>query len=312
MSPTSSGQTGHLWISLRFPTWSRPCSYLWRKDAPGNLAITDIKLRPASPAAGETVEVACSVANYSAAAQRVPVALQMGDGEPLEQDLQVDPGMTATASFRVAFDRSGFFEGSATIGDDALREDNTRHVVVHVSDRFPITILTDAPADARGASHRFLTAALDPFGDETSVFVPEVMPPDAFDRFAAGRSHAVIVTQAAALGATAAAFLVDYLNGGGRVIYFVEGPADRNNLALLQEKAGGAIKLPIHAAGLRGRGGVLVRHPRFRELRRSHAQEVPGLERPRRAVFLQLLRHTPGRGPGPGAPEIRQRAHRPG
>ena len=215
------------------------------EDAPGNLAITDIKLRPASPAAGETVEVACSVANYSETAQRVPVAFQMGDGEPLEQDLQVDPGMTATASFRVAFDRSGFFEGSATIGDDALREDNTRHVVVHVSDRFPITILTDAPADARGASHRFLTAALDPFGDETSVFVPEVMAPDAFDRFAAGRSHAVIVTQAAALGATAASFLVDYLNGGGRVIYFVEGPADRNNLALLQEKAGGAIKLPF-------------------------------------------------------------------
>ena len=210
-----------------------------------NLALTAIKLRPANPAAGENVEVVCSVANYGPAAVRVPVTFTAGGGAPFDQEIPVDTGATATATFRIQFERSGFFEATANIGDDALREDNTRHAVVRVSERFPILILTDAPADDRNASHRFLAAALDPFSDGASVFLPETLATDAFDRFAANRAHAVIVTQAGALGAASAGALAAYLKDGGRAIYFIEGPADRGNLDLIRSQAGESLKLPF-------------------------------------------------------------------
>jgi len=217
-----------------------------------NLALTDIRMRPASPAAGESVEVVCSVANYSPTAQRVPLTVDFNDDKPFEQTLQIDPGMTATASLRVQFDESGFYEGTASIGEDAISEDNRRHVVVQVSERFPIVILSNAPPDARGASHRFLTAALDPFADASSIFVPEVITPDAFDRFAAGRAHAIILTQSGDLSRATAELLANYLKDGGHVLYFLEESADRNNLMLLREASGDAIKLPFTPLGFTG------------------------------------------------------------
>lgn len=213
--------------------------------APANAAITGIQLRPARPAVGERVELVCRVANHGPEPRPIPVTAFMGNSEVHEAELDVGAGMTATTSFHFQFDASGFYEGTVAIGEDALQEDNTRHVVVQVSERFPVVILSDAPAQARGASHRFLAAALDPFSDRTSVFVPEVMPTDAFDRFAAGRAHAVFLSQAGPMSDTTAALLVRYLEDGGRVVYFTEGPADRTNLELIKSTAGDAIKLPF-------------------------------------------------------------------
>jgi hypothetical protein len=226
------------------------------EDNPSNLAITSIRLRPASPAVGESVELVCSVANYGAEARRVPMSLRLGEDEAQERILQVDPGMTATASVRAQFDRSGIIEGTASIGEDALGADNTRYVVVQVSERFPIVVLTTATPADRGASSRFLAAALDPFADGSSAFVPELMPPDAFDRFAAGRAHAVLVSQASDLHMDTARLLAAYLKDGGRVLYFVESPEDINNLALLREQSGGDIRLPFTPLGLEGVDGT--------------------------------------------------------
>lgn len=222
------------------------------EERPANLAITALALRPANPALGERAEVTCSVSNYGPAADRVNLALDLGGGAPLEQEVSVEAGATATASFAVQFSGSGIHEAVASIGDGALLEDNTRYLAFRVSERFPITILSAAPPDARGASHRFLAAALDPLGDGTSVFVPEVMPPDQFDRFAAARSHAVIITQAGSLGAGIVAVLKDYLNGGGNVVYFADSPADRDNLALLAGSAEDGVKMPFSLAAYAG------------------------------------------------------------
>ncbi len=214
-----------------------------------NTAITEMKVRPASPAIGEPAEILCTVANYSPEAQSLPVSLRLEGEAPLDSSVDVEAGMSATASFRVRFNSSGVFEAVASIPPDGLREDDTRHAAVPVSERFPVVILSDAPAAARDASHRFLSTALDPFGGGASVFVPEVMALDAFDRFAAARAHAVMVAQAGAMSEATAVALAEYLKNGGRVAWFVEGPADPGNLALLLAKSDGALKLPFTLAG---------------------------------------------------------------
>lgn len=214
-----------------------------------NAAITEMKVRPASPAIGEAAEILCTVANYGSEAQSLPVSLTLEGEAPLESTVNVDAGMSAAASFRVRFNSSGAFEAVASIPQDGLREDDTRHAAVAVSERFPVVILSDAPTTARDASHRFLTAALDPFGGGASVFVPEVMALDAFDRFAAARAHAVIVSQAGAMSEATAVALAAYLKDGGRVAWFVEGLADPGNLTLLLAKSEGALKLPFTLAG---------------------------------------------------------------
>ncbi len=240
------------WASVNFSTIPEHVKTVFIPVTEGairNAAVTEMKIRPASPAIGESAEIICTVANYGPEPQSLPVSLTLEGEAPLESTLSVDAGMSATASFRVRFNGSGVFEAVASIPPDGLREDDTHHAAVTVSERFPVVILSDAPVAARDASHRFLAAALDPFGGGSSVFVPEVMALDAFDRFAAARAHAVMVSQAGAMSEATAVALADYLKDGGRVAWFAEGPADPGNLALLLAKSDGALKLPFTLAG---------------------------------------------------------------
>ena len=214
-------------------------------DETANLAITEAGIRPTTPAVGEMAEMSCSVRNFGPVDRQILLRFVRDGEEELERPLQIAAGSTATASFPVRFEAPGLYEGTFSMDDGALAEDDQRHVSVQVSNRFPITLLTDAPDSARGASHRFLRAALDPTGDERAVFIPTVMTPDALDRFVAGQSHAIILCQAAALRESTVGLLTDYLRNGGRIIYFLDGPADRDNLALLSNDTENGIKLPF-------------------------------------------------------------------
>ena len=106
----------------------------------------------------------------------------------------ISSGMTASAAFRLKPNRVGIFEGGFGIPVDAMPIDNTRFFTMTVSERLPVTILTDEPETARSASHRFLMTAINPFVDQSGVFVPAVLRPDRFDAFSARRSHVVVVS----------------------------------------------------------------------------------------------------------------------
>src|SRR5438876_9483436 len=101
----------------------------------GNLAITDVILQPPAPARGEEVEVSCKVANYTRLAKSVPVQLKFGGEKPMQHELDVPAGTTASVTFRLRANRAGFFEGELTIPEDSLPVDNRRYFTLTVGER---------------------------------------------------------------------------------------------------------------------------------------------------------------------------------
>ena len=68
----------------------------------GNLAVTDVMLQPAAPAAGEDVDILAKIANYSAVDRQVTLELRFGDDTRRARDVSLPAGMTVTTGFRVS------------------------------------------------------------------------------------------------------------------------------------------------------------------------------------------------------------------
>jgi hypothetical protein len=210
----------------------------------GNLAITDVVLQPPAPARGEEVEVICKVANYAGQAKSVPVRLKFGDEKPMQRDLEVAAGTTATANFRFRVNRAGFFEGELTIPDDALAVDNRRFFTLTVGERVQVLVVSDEGGDP-GAGSRFLARAINPNPDRGGAFAPVVLNSAELDRFSVAGAQLIILGGVKEFPAATAEMLVHHLKEGSSIIYLLSGPADRVNLAAMTRISGDDLKLPF-------------------------------------------------------------------
>ncbi|MFA6241918.1 MAG: BatA and WFA domain-containing protein, partial [Candidatus Hydrogenedentales bacterium] len=133
-----------------------------------NTALTEVALRPRSPVVSEDTEVICKLANYGPEAKRIPVRLQFGEDAPLEREVDVASGTTASVTFRIRAAQPASYEGIVSIPDDALPADNRRYFTLNVSDRVHVAFLNDSGTRDRNSGSRALLRALDPFYDETT------------------------------------------------------------------------------------------------------------------------------------------------
>ena len=211
----------------------------------GNLAITDVILQPPAPARGEEVEVSCKVANYTRLAKSVPVQLKFGGEKPMQHELDVPAGTTASVTFRLRANRAGFFEGELTIPEDSLPVDNRRYFTLTVGERVQVLVLSDEDRADPGASHRFLARAINPGPETGGAFAPVALTPAQFDKFSAAGAQLVILSGVNELSSATSGTLINYLKDGGAIIYFLSGPADRINLATLAKIAGEDLRLPF-------------------------------------------------------------------
>ena len=215
------------------------------EEAAGNVAITEVTLKPPDPAISEEVSVVCKVANFGGQRRDVPLELAFSNEKVSRHTLSLQPGTTGSTTFRLRPHRSGIFEGVLTIPDDGLAADNTRYFTLSVTERVHVTILSDETEADPAAGSRFLRAAVNPFTDETGVLVPAVMRPELFDKFVAARSQVVIVSGVQPFSADTAKSLVQYLRDGGGLIYFLSHPSDRENLALIEKHSNDDLKMPF-------------------------------------------------------------------
>ena len=214
-----------------------------------NFMVSDVRLSPARPKVGESVELTCKVANYSKAPAQIPLECQLEGQDTLKRIVEVQPGTTNSVSFRLRMNEVGITEGQLHIQNDGLNEDNVRYFTIPVAERLNVTLLTDEPPTLPGAAHRFVGMALDPFGDERSTMNVAVMKPDDFDAVTASKSDLVMLVGVEALSATTGKDLVKYLEDGGSVAYFLSGPLDRGNLALLSKTEHGGVEMPVTLEG---------------------------------------------------------------
>lgn len=116
-------------------------------DVP-NAAITALETSPAHPAAGEPVEVRCTVRNFSAEPMRTSLFLDVGASR-LAREIDLPPWSETVEVFPTVFERAGDIALSAGIEEDRFPGDDHRFAVAQVREALVVG-LHPPPADDGG------------------------------------------------------------------------------------------------------------------------------------------------------------------
>jgi hypothetical protein len=258
--------------------------FLNADDGPrANAAVTGLRLRPATPRAGEEAAVITDVWNGSPTPRTLAVTLTIakGDGEmgrwgnegsdqpissfphlPISASLTLPPYATGTATFPCTFPDSGRYRIMARILPDDLPADDTRYLVADLSHSLTVLLLTDADTRSVGSGAYFLSRALNP-----TPAVPggvRVLPkrPADLSETDLNACDAVLMTEVQTLPADRLPLLARYVKEGGALIVFLAGPQaipQMEALAQLAPSGEGLPFLPTMPIDIRRRGkGYLI------------------------------------------------------
>src|SRR5262249_41200843 len=116
------------WAEVKFAAVDAETKILFINTAAehrADLGLTALRLRPATPRAGETVTVSCEVFNSSPAPRNVPVTLRLSNGLTRTETAALGPYSSANVNFPLRFDVPQRLEATASLPPDALPTDDT-------------------------------------------------------------------------------------------------------------------------------------------------------------------------------------------
>ena len=215
-----------------------------------NRAITEVKVAPATPAVSEPVQIILKVANYGPRSSEIPVAVKIGEEQALTRTVTAAAQTTESVSFRIRARQSGQYECLASLPDDALAADNRRYFALRITDQINILVVSDRPREERGGGARFLMRAVNPFVDPKQGTVKaRLVRSGELDGTAVAGAQVIFLTGIHELTRLTAKHLMQYLQDGGHLVYFlVEGSA-AYNLKLLAEVSEGEFTSPFKLMG---------------------------------------------------------------
>ncbi len=142
--------------------------------------------------------------------------------------------------------KGGLLSLTASLPPDNLPADDKRNMVVQVSEREEVVILTgDEDLSGAPAPSLFLTTAVDPFGGDKGVYRPKHLGPAALNPAALAASTRLIASRLPLLNDAQAGSLATFLRGGGGMILFLDGDGDAANLAKLGDLAGESMPIRL-------------------------------------------------------------------
>jgi hypothetical protein len=205
----------------------------------GNRSISQLELGQGAVIAGGEVEVKTRVANHSGHPWNGKIEAGFGPSHLRQREVTLAPWSEGDFTLVVPVPSGGLLRLTAALPKDDLPQDDTRHLVVEVSDREEVVILTgNEPDGASPAPELFLTTAVDPFGGEKGVYRPKHLEPATLNPAALASTNRVIASRLPALSDGEAGTLVTFLRGGGGVILFLDGEADAANLQKIGNLSG--------------------------------------------------------------------------
>ncbi|HWQ91116.1 MAG TPA: BatA domain-containing protein [Clostridia bacterium] len=187
-----------------------------------NVALTNLRLEPAEPVAGEPAEVICRVFNCTSQPREEIVRLQLGELTQ-ERRVQVPPFGSADSSFSVAFPREGPVTGRAWMDPDDLPEDNSRYIAARVHKAVKILLVSDSDeSDTRSAAF-FVSRALAP--SEAAVQGLKLIRRHSqdIDRGILESADVFVLTAPAALSGEAAENIGRRVREGARCLAILDG-----------------------------------------------------------------------------------------
>lgn len=212
----------------------------------GNRSIVSLELGEGAVIAGGDAEVKVRVANQSATSWNGKIEAGFGPAFLREREISLAPWSAGDFALVVPVPGGGLLKLTATLPHDNLPADDRRNLVVQVSEREEVVILTgDGDSGGAPSPSLFLTTAVDPFGGDKGVYRPKHLGPVALNPAALAASPRLIASRLPRLNDAQAGTLVTFLRGGGGMILFLDGQADAANLEKLGNLSGEAMPVRL-------------------------------------------------------------------
>jgi hypothetical protein len=211
-----------------------------------NRAILDARPVPAEVLAGDTVPLEITIGNFSANAFDGRVTVTLDKQYRFDQDASAAPWSEEKITVPVSVGGPGLHLCEVRLPPDTLEYDNHFFLTLSVQEKEEVLIVSDG-ADERRSGAYYLKTALNPFENEAGSLLPRVIPSSALSSTRLAGVQKLFFVQVSRLSPEARSAVGQFLLHGGGLIYFLDGPADVENLAAL-EKITGPNSMPLRLA----------------------------------------------------------------
>jgi hypothetical protein len=211
-----------------------------------NRAVLDARPSQTQMLAGDTVPLEVTVGNFSQEPFAGRVTVTLDKKYSFDQEVSIAAWSEEKVTVPVAVGGPGVHLCEVRLPPDALEFDNQFFLTLSVLEKEEVLIVTDNP-DERKSGAYFLKVALNPFANESGSLLPRVIASSELTSARLAGVQKMFFTQVNRLSPEACEAAGKFLFQGGGLVYFLDGPADAENLAGL-EKITGAGSLPLRLA----------------------------------------------------------------
>jgi hypothetical protein len=211
-----------------------------------NRAILDVRPSQTQMLAGDTVPLELSLGNFSAEPFAGRVTVTLDKKFSVDQEVSLAAWSEEKVTVPVAVGGPGVHLCEVHLPPDALAADNEFCLTLSVMEKEEVVIVSDSPDERRSGAF-FLKTALNPYADEAGSLLPRVISSAELTPARLAGVQKMFFTQVNHLSAAGTEAAAKFLFQGGGLVYFLDGPADTENLAAL-EKLTGAGTLPLRLA----------------------------------------------------------------
>ena len=219
-----------------------------------NRAILDARVSESRVLAGDTVLLEVTVGNFSAEAFGGRVTVTLDGRFSVDQEVSIAPWSEAKVMVPASAGGPGLHLCEVKLPPDALEYDNHFYLALAVQEKEEVLIVTDGPTDSKSGAF-FLKTALNPFENEAGSLLPRVIASKELTPSRLAGVRKAFFTRLSRLDAPACAAVAKFLFEGGGLVYFLDGPAEADNLAAL-EKALGPNTMPLRLSRRRSATNV--------------------------------------------------------
>ncbi len=211
-----------------------------------NRAILDARLSQTELLAGDTVPLVVTVGNFAAEPFNGRVTATLDQRFSFDQEVAIAPWSQEKVTVPVSVGGPGVHQCEVRLPSDALEYDNHFFLTLAVQEKEEVLIVTDEP-DGRKSGAYYLKTALNPFANDAGSLLPRVISSGELSPARLAGVQKIFFTQVNRLSSEAGAAVAKSVFQGAGLVYFLDGPADADNLAAL-EKITGPGTLPLRLA----------------------------------------------------------------
>ncbi len=222
-----------------------------------NSALAKLHVESAAPVAGVPLQVSVEIQGDAEVTQQRVISLEMdGRNHETSPTLTLQPGQTANHTFYVVPKDKGLHKACLQLdGQDANSADDRLFFAIDINPAVPVAIVKSAAHEIVSLDQaHYLERALNPDGNPNGAIVVRTFTPMALTRETLSSFAAVFCVNLSAPERELAQQLVNYVEGGGNVVWICGDNVDPVAYSVANDQFSGKL-LPARLTGVRQTDG---------------------------------------------------------